>query len=183
MRKATRAAGLQAGWPAAKTYCYASTRPDDGPLWRRLREWLRNGAASATVAWGCYWLGKRSGSIGRSFTGFLQGGAVDGAQAWWPQAGTGHEGADVDPAGSEPAVVARLRRIDYNTNRPHTSLNGLTPTEFATRPLRGRTRTDSTYKRGQTGGAGQSMGHARRHKARWHGSRCAVTRLLTSRVD
>ncbi len=24
-------------------------------------------------------------------------------------------------------------RIDYNTNRPHTSLNGLTPTEFATR--------------------------------------------------
>ena len=25
-------------------------------------------------------------------------------------------------------------RIDYNTNRPHTSLNGLTPTEFAARP-------------------------------------------------
>jgi putative transposase len=30
-------------------------------------------------------------------------------------------------------------RIDYNTNRPHTSLNGLTPTEFATRPDRGQT--------------------------------------------
>ena len=30
-------------------------------------------------------------------------------------------------------------RIDYNTNRPHTSLNGLTPTEFATRPHRGQT--------------------------------------------
>ena len=30
-------------------------------------------------------------------------------------------------------------RIDYNTNRPHTSLNGLTPTEFATRPNRGQT--------------------------------------------
>ena len=29
-------------------------------------------------------------------------------------------------------------RIDYNTNRPHTSLNGLTPTEFATRPNRGQ---------------------------------------------
>jgi hypothetical protein len=42
-------------------------------------------------------------------------------------------------------------RIDYNTNRPHTSLNGLTPTEFATRPNRGQPRTDSPYKRGQTG--------------------------------
>jgi putative transposase len=29
-------------------------------------------------------------------------------------------------------------RIDYNTNRPHTSLNGLTPTEFATRPHQGQ---------------------------------------------
>jgi len=29
-------------------------------------------------------------------------------------------------------------RIDYNTNRPHTSLNGLTPTEFATRPQQGQ---------------------------------------------
>lgn len=28
-------------------------------------------------------------------------------------------------------------RIDYNTNRPHTSLNGLTPTEFAARPREG----------------------------------------------
>lgn len=28
-------------------------------------------------------------------------------------------------------------RIDYNTNRPHTSLNGLTPTEFAARPTKG----------------------------------------------
>jgi len=29
-------------------------------------------------------------------------------------------------------------RIDYNTNRPHTSLNGLTPTEFAARPQQGQ---------------------------------------------
>jgi putative transposase len=29
-------------------------------------------------------------------------------------------------------------RIDYNTNRPYTSLNGLTPTEFATRPTQGQ---------------------------------------------
>lgn len=28
-------------------------------------------------------------------------------------------------------------RIDYNTNRPHTSLNGLTPNEFAARPHQG----------------------------------------------
>jgi putative transposase len=30
-------------------------------------------------------------------------------------------------------------RIDYNTNRPYKSLNGLTPTEFATRLDRGQT--------------------------------------------
>jgi len=29
-------------------------------------------------------------------------------------------------------------RIDYNTNRPHTSLNGLTPIEFAARPHQGQ---------------------------------------------
>ena len=29
-------------------------------------------------------------------------------------------------------------RTDYNTNRPHTSLNGLTPTEFAARPNQGQ---------------------------------------------
>lgn len=30
-------------------------------------------------------------------------------------------------------------RIDYNTERPHTSLDGLTPEAFATRPLQGHT--------------------------------------------
>jgi hypothetical protein len=35
------------------------------------------------------------------------------------------------------------RRIDCNTNRPHTSLNGLTRTESAARPIQGITRTDS----------------------------------------
>ncbi|MGO9807190.1 MAG: integrase core domain-containing protein [Rhodomicrobium sp.] len=28
-------------------------------------------------------------------------------------------------------------RLDYNTGRPHTSLRGLTPAEFATRPGKG----------------------------------------------
>ena len=32
-------------------------------------------------------------------------------------------------------------RIDYNTNRPHSSLNGLTPTEFAARPDQGQNGT------------------------------------------
>ena len=31
-------------------------------------------------------------------------------------------------------------RIDYNTNRPHSSLNGLTPIEFAARPTEGHNR-------------------------------------------
>ena len=56
---------------------------------------------------------------------------------------------------AQPASDARRIieewRIDYNTNRPHTSLDGLTPTEFATRPNRGITRTDSPYERGQIG--------------------------------
>ena len=32
-------------------------------------------------------------------------------------------------------------RIDYNTNRPHSSLNGLTPIEFATRPDQAKNRS------------------------------------------
>ncbi len=42
-------------------------------------------------------------------------------------------------------------RIDYNTNRPHLSLNELTPTEFAVCPTSGHTRTDSPHERGQVG--------------------------------
>ena len=34
---------------------------------------------------------------------------------------------------NEARQIIEEWRIDYNTNRPHTSLNGLTPTEFATR--------------------------------------------------
>ena len=42
-------------------------------------------------------------------------------------------------------------RIDYNTNRPHSSLNGLTPTEFAARPDQGQNWNRLSYERGQVG--------------------------------
>ena len=35
-------------------------------------------------------------------------------------------------------------RIDYNTNRPHSSLNGLTPIEFAARPTPGHNCSEPT---------------------------------------
>ena len=41
-----------------------------------------------------------------------------------------------------PAAARRIIeawRADYNTTRPHTSLNGLTPIAFATRPVSGQT--------------------------------------------
>jgi putative transposase len=43
--------------------------------------------------------------------------------------------------GSLPAArrIIEAWRIDYNTERPHTSLSGLTPTAFATRPPQGHT--------------------------------------------
>jgi len=37
----------------------------------------------------------------------------------------------------EARRIIEAWRIDYNTRRPHTSLNGLTPTEFAARPTEG----------------------------------------------
>jgi putative transposase len=40
----------------------------------------------------------------------------------------------------EAREIIEAWRIDYNTNRPHTSLNGLTPTEFAARPTEGHNR-------------------------------------------
>jgi putative transposase len=39
---------------------------------------------------------------------------------------------------NEVRHIIEAWRIDYNTNRPHTSLNGLTPTEFAARPKEGQ---------------------------------------------
>jgi putative transposase len=39
---------------------------------------------------------------------------------------------------NEARQIIEAWRNDYNTNRPHTSLNGLTPTEFAARPQQGQ---------------------------------------------
>jgi putative transposase len=38
---------------------------------------------------------------------------------------------------TEASKIIEAWRIDYNTKRPHTSLNGLTPTEFAARLTQG----------------------------------------------
>jgi putative transposase len=38
---------------------------------------------------------------------------------------------------SEARRIIEAWKIDYNTRRPHSSLNGLTPTEFAARPIEG----------------------------------------------
>jgi putative transposase len=46
-------------------------------------------------------------------------------------------------------------RIDYNTNRPHTSLNGLTPTEFAARPHQGHNQNRLSLYTRASWGAGQ----------------------------
>ena len=40
---------------------------------------------------------------------------------------------------AEARRIIETWRIDYNTQRPHTSLNGLTPQTFATRPRQGQT--------------------------------------------
>lgn len=37
----------------------------------------------------------------------------------------------------EARRIIEAWKIDYNTQRPHTSLDGLTPIEFATRPEQG----------------------------------------------
>jgi putative transposase len=38
---------------------------------------------------------------------------------------------------AQARIIIEAWKIDYNTRRPHTSLNGLTPTEFAARPTEG----------------------------------------------
>lgn len=43
-------------------------------------------------------------------------------------------------------------RVDYNTERPYTSLDGLTPAAFATRPSQGHTEDGLCLRRGHVGG-------------------------------
>lgn len=76
-----------------KTYRCASRRSGDGPLRAGLKGIGRNGAASATVALGLLLsLQRRPDQQGA--VAALQGGAAERAQVWWPQANTGHKGAD-----------------------------------------------------------------------------------------
>src|SRR3981081_991692 len=109
MRRVTRS-GVPAGWwPAAEdlSLCLDATGrwPVAGPA---------EGIGFATPPVRLPSLGAAIGSArdpdqSQEALSALQGGAADGAQARWPQTGPGHPGADVDPAGSEPALVARLR--------------------------------------------------------------------------
>jgi putative transposase len=61
--------------------------------------------------------------------------------------------------GSLPGArrIIEVWRIDYNTERPHTSLDGLTPEAFAPAPPRGIQRTGLCYEQGHNGGS-----------VRWH---------------
>ena len=62
---------------------------------------------------------------------------------------------------TEASKIIEAWRIDYNTKRPHTSLNGLTPTEFAARPTQGHNQNETLPmnegKSGSTSGQSSSV--------------------------
>jgi len=100
----------------------AKIRSDNGSefICEALSGWLsRAGAESIPVAPGSPW---QNGYI-ESFHGKLRDECLNE-----------HLFANLN----EARQIIEEWRIDYNNNRPHSSLNGLTPTEFATRPNRGQ---------------------------------------------
>ena len=111
-RRACRLVGLE-----PKTYRYASTRPDDGAL-RAAAEGIGFGTTPVRLPAPA----PPAASEGRrdepeEALPALSRGTADGAQAWRPQAGAGNTGADGDPAGPQPALVARLR-VGHAGQRP-----------------------------------------------------------------
>ncbi len=109
MRRATRNGGLPACWPAAEDL---SLCLDTAGRWTVADQVERIGFATAPLrlpSLGAAIGPARGADQSQEALSALQGGALDRAQAGWPQTGTGHPGADGDPAGSEPALVARLR--------------------------------------------------------------------------
>jgi hypothetical protein len=67
-----------------------------------------------------------------------------------------------------PRHILELWRVDDNTQRPHTSLDGLSPFTFANRSPWARTLTDSGYDRGQQRGKvrARSIGDAPARRCR-----------------
>jgi putative transposase len=68
---------------------------------------------------------------------------------------------------NEAHQIIEAWRIDYNTNGPHTSLNGLKPTEFAARPREGQNWNRFLLINGGKLGSRShdSAGHRRHHRA------------------
>src|SRR6478609_7770848 len=106
MRRASRSVGPAAGWAAAEDL---SLCLDTAGRWS-----VASPAEGIGIATSSLRLPSPGAAIGSArgpdqseeAVPALQGGASDRTKAWWPQTGTGHEGADGDPAGSEPALVA-----------------------------------------------------------------------------
>jgi len=84
-----------------------------------------------------------------------------GVRAHSRREGTHHTIQVVSASGMAAARrIIEEWRIDYNGHRPHTSLCGLTPNEFATGPDRTTRRTESSYERGLIGGVSSVAGEA-----------------------
>jgi transposase InsO family protein len=195
----------------AKTYRYASRRPDDAPIRQRLLYWPWSGGGSAIDACRSCCGGKhhaepqeavpalwRRSSTTRcpvsiSLASSIGSSPVRGtpcmivsdngteltsrAMRVWQQehgiewhyiaAGKPMQNAFIESFNgrlrdeclnehlfanlAEARRIIEAWRIDYNTRRPHTSLDGLTSTEFVARPNQGMTTADSPSERSHSG--------------------------------